>query len=389
MKNTADVIIIGAGIHGASLAFHFAMRGIEALVLEKNVLAGGATGRSSGLIRMHYDLELESRLAWESFQVYRNWDERVGGDCGFTCTGFIQIVNPPYTEQLKANVAMNQRIGIPSFVVRNDDVLRLAPHFACEDFKIAAYEPESGYADPGSATQGLMNQARERGTQLLQGCQVMDVLTTDSKVTGVETNKGSFSAPIVVNAAGAWAAEIGVMVGLNIPVDTWLHETMFTHRPEDLHAPHPSVIDDINTMYFRPETGNLTLVGMEDDNPIGMPPDFGHDYARQGFVDRAADHICRRIPAMEHGSLQSTQTGFDGITPDQRALLGQAGPEGFYLVCGFSGTGFKLAPAVGACMVEWIVDGKAETVDISPFGLSRFTEGKPLKGEHAYESMWR
>jgi sarcosine oxidase subunit beta len=389
MKHAVDVIIIGGGIHGASLAYHFAMRGMKALVLEKNVLASGATGRSSGLLRMHYDLELDSRLAWLSFQYYREWSERIGGDCGFTRTGFIQLVKPAYTEQLKANVAMNQRVGIPSFVVTNDDVHRLAPCFACDDFQIAAYEPESGYADPFSATQGFMQAARARGARLLQGCQVVDVLTTDSKVTGVETNQESFSANIVVNAAGAWAAEIGAMVGLDIPVDTWLHETMFTRRPVGLHTAHPSVIDDINTMYFRPETGNLTLVGMEDDNPIGMPPDFGYDYARQGFVDRAADHICRRIPAMEHGSLQSAQTGFDGITLDQRALLGQAGPEGFYLVCGFSGTGFKLAPAVGICMVEWIMDGEAKTVDISPFRLSRFKEGKPLKGEHAYENIWR
>jgi sarcosine oxidase subunit beta len=389
LKHTADVIIIGCGIHGASLAYHFSLRGVQALVLEREILAAGATGRSSGILRMHYDLELESRLAWLSFQYFRNWDEIVGGDCGFTRTGFLQFIKQANAAQLKANIAMHQRIGIPSLLVRNDDVQRLTATFACDDFDIAAYEPESGYADPSGTTQGFMQAAREKGARLMQGCEVVEVHTTDSTVTGVETNKGSFSAPIVVNAAGAWAAEIGRMVGLDLPVDTWRHETMFTRRPASLHVPHPAVIDDINDMYFRPETGNLTLVGLEDDNLIGQPPDFGHDYARQGFAERAADRICRRIPAMEHGSLQSTQTGIDGITPDQRALLGRAGPQGFYVVCGFSGTGFKLAPAVGACMVELILDGKAKTVDISPFHFERFTKGEVLKGDHAYDSTWR
>ncbi len=319
MKHAWDVIIIGGGIHGASLAYHFALRGVQALVLERKTLAAGATGHSSGLVRMHYDLELESHLAWLSFQYFRNWDEIVGGDCGFTRTGFIQLIKQDYTTQLKANVTMHQTIGIPSLLVRNDDVHRLAPSFRCDDFDIAAYEPESGYADPGGTTQGFMQAARLKGARLIQGCEVVEVHTTDSTVTGAGTNQGSFSASIVVNAAGAWAAEIGRMVGLDLPVDTWRHETMFTRRPTSLHLPHPAVIDDINDMYFRPETGNLTLVGLEDDNPIGQPPDFGHDYARQGFAERAADRICRRIPAMERGSLQSTQTGIDGITPDQRA----------------------------------------------------------------------
>ncbi len=127
--NTADVIIIGGGIQGASLAFHLAQRGVQVLVLERRYLAAGATGRSSGLIRMHYDLEPESRLAWESFQYFFDWSERVGGDCGFTRTGFLQIVRPAYEDQLRANVTMHQQIGIPTFLVTAADVQRLAPDF--------------------------------------------------------------------------------------------------------------------------------------------------------------------------------------------------------------------------------------------------------------------
>src|SRR3990172_10723930 len=389
MKQTADVIIIGGGVHGVSLAFHLTKLDLKPVVLEKDVIASGATGRSSGLVRMHYDLEPESRLAWLSFQYFRNWGETVGGDCGFTRTGFLQIVGPKVSDRLRANVAMHQRIGIPSLLVTPDDVKRLAPSFVTDDFEIAAYEPESGYADPSSTTSALLEGGRSRGATLVQDCRVTGIKVRSGKVTDVETTRGVFSAPIVVNAAGAWAGEVSRMAGLDMPIDTWRHDTMFVRRPLEVGTSHPTVIDDTNNMYFRPETGGLTLVGLEDGNPLGTSPDGNADVALPGFVDRGVERICRRMPIMERGSLHSAHGGYDGITPDQRAILGQTGPEGFYLQCGFSGTGFKIAPAVGACMAEFIVDGQAKTLDISPFSPHRFSEGRLLKGEHAYESIWR
>lgn len=388
MQKTADVIIIGGGIHGASLAFHLAQRGLKALVLEKKFLTSGATGRSSGLVRMHYDLEPESRLAWASFQYFRNWKEMVGGDCGFTRTGFLYFTHPEYVESLRANVAMHQRIGIPSLLVEAADVKRLAPAFATDDFEFAAYEPESGYADPSASTNTFIEIARQRGAQLVQDCTVTDILVSAGRVSGVKTTQGDFSAPLVINAAGAWAAGVARLVGLDIPVDTWRHDTMFIKRPAGMAPSHPTAIDDANSMYFRPESGGLTLVGLEDQNPLGESPEGYTDRSQPGFVERAIERICRRIPLMEQGSLQSSHGGYDGITPDQRAILGPAGPDGFYLVCGFSGTGFKIAPAVGACLAEWILDGKPTTVDVTPFALARFESGEKLVGEHAYKDIW-
>ncbi|NOY99926.1 MAG: FAD-binding oxidoreductase [Chloroflexi bacterium] len=396
MSETADVIIIGGGIHGASLAFHLSRRGVKPIVLERKVLAAGATGRSSGLVRMHYDLEPESRLAWVSFQYFRNWGEMVGGDtpaslntgCGFTRTGFIQLVPEKDEDALRANVAMHQRIGIPSLLVGADDVKRLAPCFRTDDFNVAAYEPESGYADPSAATATLMEAARRRGARLVQDCSVTGIRVASGKVTGVTTPRGDFSAPIVVNAAGAWAAGVAKMAGVELPIDTWRHDVMFVKQPRGVAADHPTVIDNIHSMYFRPETGGLTLVGLEDDNPIGESPEGYSDRAQPGFVERAIERICRRIPAMEEGALHSDYGGYDGISADQRAVLGQVGPEGFYAQCGFSGTGFKIAPAVGACMAELILDGEAKTVDITPFAPQRFERGDLLKGEHAYEDIW-
>lgn len=388
MDQHADAIIIGGGIHGASLAFHLTRLGLRPLILERFFTASGATGRSSGLVRMHYDLEPESRLAWASFAYFRDWAERVGGDCGFTRTGFVQIVAPAYSEQLRANVAMHQQIGIPALLVTPEDVARLAPGFVVDDFDVAAYEPESGYADPSATVNGFLAAARQNGARLVQECAVTAVYTTGGRVTGVGSSKGDFHAPIVVNAAGPWAKQVGALAGLDLPIDTWRHDTLFIRRPAALGPSHPTVIDMANSMYFRPETGGLTLVGLEDNNPIGLSPDGDADHAAPDFVDRAVERICRRIPQMEQGSLHSAHSGFDGITPDQRAILGAAGPEGFYLSCGFSGTGFKIGPAVGTCLAELIVEGAAKTVDIAPFSLERFASGSLLKGDHAYENVW-
>ncbi len=389
MENTADAIIIGSGIHGASLAFHLAQRGVKCLLLEKSFLAGGATGRSSGLVRMHYDLEPESRLAWVSFQYFRDWAEMVGGECGFTRTGFIHIPLPEYSDSLKANIDMHQSLGIPSLLVTARDVKRLAPSFKVDDFEYAAYEPESGYADPNMSTSSLTSAARERGARLLQGCTVTGILLEGDRAQGVRTTQGDFFAPIVVNAAGPWAAQVAEMTGLEIPVTTWRHDTMFIKRPAELRLPHPTVIDDVNSMYFRPESGGLTLVGLEDGNPLGLSPEGNTDSSQPGFVERAIERICQRIPAMEGGALHSSHGGFDGLSSDQRAILGPAGPDGFYLACGFSGTGFKIAPAVGACMTEWILDGEPSKVDITPFSFERFASGEKLAGKHAYRDIWR
>jgi len=329
----------------------------------------------------------DTQLAWLSFQYFRNWKQMVGGDCGFTRTGFVQLVAPSDTEILKANVAMHQQVGVPVLLIDAADLQRLAPSFAAEDVALAAYEPESGYAMPSDTANAFLSAARAKGARLLQDCSVTGIVVEGSHVQGVQTSRGEFRSPLVINAAGAWAGRINAMLGLDLPYDTWRHDTMFVARPPQLGPSHPTVIDFANEMYFRPE-GPLTLVGLEDGNPLGESPDSDTDHAKPGFVERGIDRICRRIPIMENGGLHSAHGGYDGITPDQHPMLGPAGPEGFYLDCGFSGTGFKTAPAVGLCLSELILDGRASSVDISVYSPDRFAEGRLIAGEHPYSSAW-
>jgi sarcosine oxidase subunit beta len=388
MAQTFDAIIIGSGVVGNSIAFHLSERGLKPLVVERKSVGCGATGRSSGLVRMHYDLEIDSRLAWESYKYFINWRARVGGECGFIRTGFLQIEPPSHNEHLRGNVQMHQRIGINTSVISAGDVKKLAPYFNTDDFELAAYEPDSGYADPTLTANSFLNAAKDRGAVLLQDCAVTGIQTANGKVIGVQTAKGEFSAPIIVNAAGAWAARIAQMAGVKIPLTVWTHDVAFLRRPPKVDF-HPAVIDGSLNMYFRPEGSALTLAALEEDSIRGDSPDEENERVMPDFLERLIDRLCQRIPAMEEGGPHSTHVGRDGLTPDQRAILGQAGPEGFYLACGFSGTGFKTSPAVGACMAELILDGRATTVDIAPLTPERFARGELLKGEFNYGNIWK
>jgi sarcosine oxidase subunit beta len=388
MTQNYDVIVIGAGVVGVSVAFHLAERGLKPVILERKEIASGATGRSSGLVRMHYDLETDSRLAWVSFQYFKNWRARVGGECGFTRTGFLNIESAEHVEHMRANVEMHKRIGILTSIITADDVKKMVPSFNTDNFEFAAYEPESGYADPVLTSNSFLAAAKARGATYIQDCEVTGINVSGGKVTGVRTSRGDFGAPVIVNAAGPWAARLAEMAGVRIPIDTWSHDVAHIRRPLEV-GDHPTVIDSSLSMYFRPDTGGLTLVALEDSNRMGEAPDSEVGYVAKDFVQRAVERICRRIPAMEAGSLHSTHVGRDGLTPDQRAVIGAFGPQGFYHATGFSGTGFKTAPAVGLCMAELILDGAAKTVDISGYDPGRFERGKYLKGEHDYGNVWR
>ncbi|HEX6129566.1 MAG TPA: FAD-binding oxidoreductase [Candidatus Limnocylindria bacterium] len=388
MAETADAVIVGAGVHGASLAFHLAEAGLRPLVVERGTAAGGATGRSSGLVRMHYDVEADARLAWISHGYFANWAERVGGECGFVRTGFVQMVPPNEITALRANVAMQQAIGIDTRLITADEVLAHLPGAVVDDVEVAAWEPQSGYADPTMTTTALLAAAQARGARLLTRCSATAVRTEGDRVVGVETSRGPIDAPIVVDAAGAWAGPLAATVGLELPIQVWRHDVAYLRRPDGMGS-HPVIIDFANSMYARPEGERLTLVALEDGNPLGGSPDAPVDAAAPGFLEKAAARLVERLPAMDAAGLHSAHSGQDGITPDMHPIIGPAGPEGFYLDTGFSGTGFKIAPAVGAALGQLIAEGASREVDLGIYRFSRFAEGALITGEHPYAPIWR
>jgi sarcosine oxidase subunit beta len=389
MTDTADVIVIGAGVQGASLTFHLASRGARVVTVERAVAGAGATGRSSGLVRMYYDLLAEAKLAWASFAWFRDWESRVGvGECGFTKTGFLWIEPASLADRVHANSASHRALGVDSSVIGPDEIRDRAPAIVVGD-EIAAWEPESGYADPSMTATGFLAAARDRGARLLPGAEVTAIPVEGGRVTGIRTSRGDVSAPVVVNAAGAWAAGVAALAGLDIPVEVWRHDTGYLGLTDAVARPIPVVIDNSQGMYFRPEGSDLLLVGLEDGSEMGGSPDRETVTANPGFRDMAAERLVQRVPGLVDATFRTAHAGQDGLSPDQRAILGQAGPDGFYLDCGHSGTGFKTAPAVGLGMAELILDGAATSVDISPFDPGRFDAGRRLVGEHGEELIWR
>jgi sarcosine oxidase subunit beta len=282
-------------------------------------------------------------------------------------------------------------MGVDSTVVDADEIRRIAPGFAVGD-EVAAYEPNSGYADPSMTAASLIAAAKAKGARLMTGAEVTAIRQTGGRVTGVSTSKGDVDAPVIVNAAGGWAGRVGTLAGMDLPIQIWRHDTGYLGVPASVPGRIPVVIDIANQMYFRPEGSDMVLIGLEDDNQIGGSPDRDTADAAANFRDRASERIIRRVPGLIDGDFRTSHSGQDGLTPDQRAILGPVGsqgPDGFYLDCGHSGTGFKTAPVVGLGMAEWILDGAPTSADLTPFAFSRYAEGRLLRGEHGEETTWK
>ena len=382
---TADVVVIGGGVNGASIAYALAARGVKRVVLlEQGALAHGASGRSSALVRMHYTNEWDARLAWASFPVFRHWSELMGGPPVFTHTGFVNVVAPEYAEALRKNVEILRGIGINTAALTPAELRDLQPFASVDDLGAAAYEPDSGYASPVDVVEGFGRRARELGAAVRPWTAVTRVLRRESRVVGVDTASGEIHAGSVVVAAGAWAPRLCGEMGLALPARPKAIDTVAVARPPALARGHMVFIDNVQGSYFRPEAGGLTLVGVPcqewDVNPdtvgSGLPPEA---------AGVGAGILTHRIPLMEGATLARGYRAFDCYSGDRHAILGPVeGVDGLYLATAFSGSGFKIAPAVGQCMAELITEGRAKTVDIAAFGLRRFAEGRPLEGPHPY-----
>jgi glycine/D-amino acid oxidase-like deaminating enzyme len=384
MNQTADVVVVGGGVNGASIAYALAARGVKIVLVEKGALAGGASGRSSALVRMHYTNEEDARLAWASFPVFRNWTELMGAPAVFTHTGFVNVVAPQYAEHLRRNVEMLKGLGVNTSALTGAELKELQPFANVEDIGAAAYEPDSGYANPAETVEGFRRRATELGARILQWTAVTRVLRQESRVTGVDTSAGRIDAGSVIVAAGAWSKRLCEEFGLALPARPKAIDTVAVTRPPELRNPHMIFIDNVLGNYFRPEGGGLTLVGIPCQEWDIDPDTLGTGLPPQA-ADVGAQLLTHRIPAMERATLARGYRAFDGYSADRHAILGRVdGIDGLYLATAFSGSGFKIAPAVGMCMAELVTEGRAKTVDIEAFSLRRFAEGRTVGGPYPY-----
>ena len=381
----ADVIVVGGGVNGASTAYHLAARGVKnVLLLERRHLAAGATGKSGSLVRMHYTNEAESRLAFESLKVFRDFRNIVGGDCGFEPIGFVQIVPPGYEAALARNVARQQHLGIATQVIGPDRLAEILPGARVDDVGAAAWEPESGFADPNATTFAFAEAARRLGATVETGCDVTRVVTERGRVTGVESSRGTVEAPVVVLAPGAWAQSLLTPLGLDFGLSPHRIQISIFRWPSDFQRRHCVVIDALHHSWFRPEGGATTLIGVE----LGVghaDPDRFDEGVDPEFVGICRKALAARLPAFGEATMRGGWAGMIMMSADGRPIIDQIpSVAGLYCMLGDSGTSFKTSPAIGRCLAEWIVDGKPRTVDLTPFRSTRFAEGQPWRDEDHY-----
>jgi sarcosine oxidase subunit beta len=381
--NTADVVVIGAGVVGASVAFHLAERGVETLVLDREGPATGSTARSGALIRAHYPTSLEASLAWESLTRYfEPWGERVGGGCGFTRTGFAYLVGEQNVDALRHNVALQQRVGVETGIVGPDELREIDPALRTTGVTLAAYEPRGGYADPVATAVGFLRGAEKRGARF-ERRRATALLASGDHIRGVQTEDGPVESDAVVLAAGAWSVPLAEGVGLDLPIQPARVRVALFERPYALPT-HLTLIDTTEGFYARPAAEQTTLVGSRDslewlDNPDAPTPE-----PDGALVEEALRKLALRLPALADAPYRSGRSGILDMTPDGRPLLGPAGPEGLYLAVGWSGTGFKKAPAVGAELARWVSDGAPGRPELEGYDLARFERGARIQGQHEY-----
>ena len=379
LPRTADVVVVGGGVHGASVAYHLARRRAGRVVLvERKFLASGPTGRSSALVRRFYAMDFLTRTGNASAQRFQRWADDVGGgDPGFRQVGILWLAAEDRAANLRENVRRARGLGVKVDLLTPGELKALVPSINADDLAVAAYEPESGYADAASTTNALAASARELGATIVQHVPVEALLVAGNRVTGVRTAGGDIQAPTVVVCAGLWAPGLLAPLGITVPIAPTRHQMCFFRRPPGFET-HPGIIDRPSGTYMRPETGNLTIVGLSAYREV-VDPDQYNEGADAQEVMRNAELIATRFPVMEHGLSMGGYSGVYDVTPDHEPVLGPI-PEyqGLHADFGWSGHGFKHSPAIGDIMAESVLEGRAAGWDLKPFRWSRFRDGDLL-----------
>lgn len=371
---TRDIVIVGGGIVGASIAFHLSARGASVLLLEKDTLCSGETRKAGGFVQTHWDMIEEVRLIAWSRELFANWSERVGGSCRWTRSGYLHVTGPEREPDVRRIHDMLLAEGLPSTWVPASELRELQPLLAVDDLVGGAWEEASGWADTTETTRGFCAAARARGAEIREGVRVTKITHAGGAITGVETTDGPIAARVVVNAAGAYAKRLHAVPELPLPIDVRRGQIGFWDRPGGLPERELAFYDEVTGLYTHP-MGDDNLVGRDRDMPF--PPVEDPDvYAREvdeRWIARAHEAVAHRLPSLAGSTFRRGVTGLYDFTPDDQPIIdGPFGVTGYYVAAGFSGVGFKSAPATGLGMAELILDGRASSVNIQHLRYLRF-----------------
>jgi sarcosine oxidase subunit beta len=376
MKKTADTVIIGGGIIGVSIAYYLGKMGAKNVILfEKDLIGMGSTGLCAGGIRRQWSTEVNMHFALKAFEVFQNFEEEFGTSPEFHQIGYLFLArDEEETKSFRKNIELQNHFNVPSEFLTHEEIEKEWPFLNLEDVAGGAFCDTDGYAGPSEVTNAIARGARWHGIQIIEKTEVISIEVGRNRIVSVTTKDGSVETHTVVNAAGPYAANVGKLAGIEIPVSP-IRRQLFVTDPFDKIPPSvPLTIDHNQNFYFRREGNCVLLSGPQDESPsFNLKTDFD-------AMVVTAEKATHRVPVFEEANISRGWAGLYEISPDNHAILGNVPEvEGFVLAVGFSGHGFQHGPAAGMAIAELILHGKSETIDITPLALSRFKEGKMIK----------
>ncbi|MBO2460758.1 NAD(P)/FAD-dependent oxidoreductase [Actinomadura violacea] len=373
METTADVVVIGGGVMGTSIAFHLAEAGVRVVLAERDGLGSGSTCKAAGGVRAQFSDEVNIRLGARSLEAFARFGERPGQEIDLHRVGYLFLLSRPEdVAAFEEGVALQNSLGVPSRMVSAEEARRLSPLIETGGLLAAAFSPDDGHCTPESVVLGYATAARRHGATLLTHCEVLGIDTGGGEVRAVETSRGRIAASAVVCAAGAWSAKVGAMAGVSLPVEPLRRQIAFTGPMPDLPRPVPMTIDFTTSFYFHGE-GEGLMLGMSDPDER---PGFLLDRT-DAWLPRLTDAIAARAPRLLDAGLAGGWAGLYEVTPDHNALIGEdAGVSRFLYATGFSGHGFLQGPAVGE-VVRDLYLRREPFVDVAPLHAARFAGDRP------------
>jgi sarcosine oxidase subunit beta len=376
MGKTADIVIIGGGIIGVSIAYYLGKMGAKNVILfEKDLIGMGSTGVCAGGIRRQWSTEVNMYFALKAFEIFQNFKEEFRASPEFHQIGYLFLAgDEEELKSFKKNIELQNRFGVPSRLLTHDELKKEWPFLNLSDVVGGAFCNTDGYAGPNEVTQAIAKGARRYGVKIFEKAEVISIEVSKDCIVSVTTRDGRVETRTVVNAAGPYAANVGRLAGVEIPVNP-IRRQLFVTAPFDKFPPSvPLTIDHRQNFYFRREGECVLLAGPQDKNPsFNLTTDF------DSMVE-TAEKTMHRVPVFKEIRIARGWAGLYEISPDNHAILGDV-PEvkGFILAVGFSGHGFQHGPAAGMTMAELIWNGKSDSIDIQPLALKRFKEGKVIK----------
>ncbi len=378
MAETVDVVIVGGGIVGASIAYHLAEAGCaNVLVLEREAHLGrGSTGKSMGGVRAQFSTEINIRLSLYALDFFARFEEATGCPGGYRPQGYLFVAtSEPHLAYLRANYQLQVACGLKTVeLLSPEEVLRIMPHLRADDIVGGSFSSSDGFVDPYSVMTGFMQRATEKGVRLWKGTEATAILRDAQGIAGVETTRGRVATRTVVNTAGPWAAQVAALAGLELPVQP-LRRMLVPSQPFPLIAREaPMTIDMATGFHFRPEALGILLAWNDPEETPGFKTNFD-----PAFVEKILLRAVDRVPCFETLEVnpQRAWAGLYEMTPDHYPILGPvAQVPGLYLANGFSGHGVMHSPATGKILADLILTGHSDLIDARALNLARFAEGR-------------